>query len=116
MSEAELARDLHAVLAKVRQGTEIVIEQDHRAVAVLKPSEPTRPGRTLNECIALAHAWEAGHADVPVPDADFASDIQAGIDARRDSLDPALLSESALAVDWSRPEEDEAWSHLQRAS
>ncbi|MSU77775.1 MAG: hypothetical protein EXS16_06735 [Gemmataceae bacterium] len=25
----------------------------------------------------------------------------------------ALLAESALAVDWSRPEEDTAWSHLQ---
>ncbi|MCK4764587.1 MAG: hypothetical protein KAW12_20470 [Candidatus Aminicenantes bacterium] len=25
----------------------------------------------------------------------------------------ALLSEKALAEDWSRPEEDEAWSHLQ---
>jgi hypothetical protein len=27
----------------------------------------------------------------------------------------ALLSEQALAEDWSRPEEDEAWSHLQPA-
>lgn len=27
----------------------------------------------------------------------------------------ALLSEPALAVDWSRPQEDEAWSHLQPA-
>ncbi len=27
----------------------------------------------------------------------------------------ALLSEQALAVDWNRPEEDEAWAHLQRA-
>ena len=27
----------------------------------------------------------------------------------------ALLSEAALAEDWNRPEEDEAWSHLQRA-
>ena len=26
----------------------------------------------------------------------------------------ALLAESALAADWSRPEEDAAWSHLQR--
>jgi hypothetical protein len=26
----------------------------------------------------------------------------------------ALLSESALAKDWNRPEEDAAWSHLQR--
>jgi hypothetical protein len=25
----------------------------------------------------------------------------------------ALLSEQALAEDWNRPEEDEAWSHLQ---
>ena len=27
----------------------------------------------------------------------------------------ALLAESALAADWSRPEEDAAWSHLQPA-
>jgi hypothetical protein len=27
-----------------------------------------------------------------------------------------LLSESALATDWNRPEEDAAWSHLQRVS
>jgi len=27
----------------------------------------------------------------------------------------ALLSESALAEDWDRLEEDEAWSHLQQA-
>jgi hypothetical protein len=26
----------------------------------------------------------------------------------------ALLSEAALSEDWNRPEEDEAWSHLQR--
>ena len=26
----------------------------------------------------------------------------------------ALLSERALAEDWDRPEEDEAWSHLQQ--
>jgi hypothetical protein len=26
----------------------------------------------------------------------------------------ALLGELALAEDWNRPEEDEAWSHLQR--
>jgi len=25
-----------------------------------------------------------------------------------------LLSERALALDWDRPEEDEAWSHLQQ--
>ena len=30
-----------------------------------------------------------------------------------DPGEPALLAEAALAVDWSRPEEDVAWSHLQ---
>ena len=34
-----------------------------------------------------------------------------------DETEPAtaLLSEASLAVDWERPEEDEAWSHLQPA-
>lgn len=27
----------------------------------------------------------------------------------------ALLSENALGTDWNRPEEDEAWAHLQSA-
>lgn len=32
-----------------------------------------------------------------------------------DLFETALLSEPALAKDWNRPEEDEAWSHLQKA-
>jgi antitoxin (DNA-binding transcriptional repressor) of toxin-antitoxin stability system len=40
VTEAELVRDIIAVLAKVRQGSEIVIEQGNRAVAVINPSEP----------------------------------------------------------------------------
>lgn len=37
------------------------------------------------------------------------------LDERTDvgTLEPALLSEESLAEDWLRPEEDEAWSHLQ---
>lgn len=31
----------------------------------------------------------------------------------RAASETALLSEKALAEDWERPEEDEAWSHLQ---
>ena len=34
MTEVELARDLNAVLEKVRKGTEVVIERDHRGHAV----------------------------------------------------------------------------------
>ena len=32
-----------------------------------------------------------------------------------DVSETALLSEQSLGVDWNRPEEDEAWSHLQKA-
>jgi adenylosuccinate synthase len=64
------------------------MEQDHRPVAVLKPSEPSRPGRKLSECIALAKAYEEKLGDAPIPDEDFAKDVQAGIDARRDSFGP----------------------------
>ena len=88
MSEAEVARDLHAVLAKVQQGVEIVIEQNHRPVALLKPSGSVRPGRKLNECIALARAYEAKLGYAPLPDEDFAKDVQAGIDERRDTFEP----------------------------
>ena len=31
-----------------------------------------------------------------------------------DIPETALLSESALGEDWNRPEENEAWSHLQQ--
>lgn len=30
-----------------------------------------------------------------------------------DAIEPALLSEDALAKDWGKPEEDEAWAYLQ---
>jgi hypothetical protein len=30
------------------------------------------------------------------------------------TIEPALLSEPALAEDWNRPEEDQAWSYLQQ--
>ena len=43
ISEAELARDVHAVLAKVAEGVEVIVERDHRPVATIKP--PKRSGR-----------------------------------------------------------------------
>jgi hypothetical protein len=88
MSEGEVSRDLHAVLAKMRQGVEVVIEQDHRSVAVLKLSVPVRPGRKLSDCIALAKEYEPKLGFAPTPGEDFAKDVQAGIDSRRDSFEP----------------------------
>ena len=86
MTEAEVARDLHGVLEKVQQGVEVVVEQDHRPIAVIKT--PQGPGRSINECIALAKAYEERLGYAPVPDPDFAKDVQAAIDAHRDPLNP----------------------------
>lgn len=33
-----------------------------------------------------------------------------------DRSEAALLSEASLSVDWNRPEEDAAWSHLAQAT
>ena len=45
-----------------------------------------------------------------------AADLLAQLVSRPTPIhDLALLSEAALAEDWLRPEEDEAWSHLQSA-
>lgn len=88
MSEAEVARDLHEVLAKVKQGVEVVIEEDHRPIAILKASVTGRPGRKLSECIALAKAYEANLGYAPLPDSEFAKDVLSSIDEHRDSFRP----------------------------
>lgn len=82
MSEAELAHDLHAVLAKVRQGVEIVIEQDHRPVAVLKPSQPL--GRLTSEIIADLKV----RGSQAVMDEDFARDVEEGIKVMNQPWNP----------------------------
>ena len=39
MTEAEAARDFHAVLERVREGVEVVIEEGHRRIALIKAAE-----------------------------------------------------------------------------
>ena len=82
VTEAELARDLHAVLEKVPQGTEVIIEQDNRPVAVLKA--PQVKGRMISEVIA---ALEARGSNAVV-DEDFARDVEEGIKAHRQPWNP----------------------------
>ena len=86
ITEAELARDIHAVLAQVQEGAEVIVEQDHRPVAVIKT--PQGPGRKISECIALAKAYEQKLGYAPAPDPDFAKDVQAAVDAHREPLNP----------------------------
>lgn len=53
ITEAELARDVRAVLAKVEQGSEVIIEQeDHKPVAVIHA--PHRSGRPITEILEEA--------------------------------------------------------------
>jgi antitoxin (DNA-binding transcriptional repressor) of toxin-antitoxin stability system len=87
ITEAELARDIHAVLARVQEGVEVIVERDHRPVALIKT--PPGPGRSLDEAIAIAEAFEAQLGFAPVPDPDFAKDLQEVIDAHREPLDPS---------------------------
>jgi antitoxin (DNA-binding transcriptional repressor) of toxin-antitoxin stability system len=82
MSEAELARDLHAVLEKVRQGAEVIVERDEKPVAVIKA--PQFRGRSIDECIALAKA----HGSHVTLDEDFGKDLEDIINSHREPLNP----------------------------
>jgi antitoxin (DNA-binding transcriptional repressor) of toxin-antitoxin stability system len=82
MTEAELASDLHGVLAKVQQGVEVVVEQDHRPVAVIR--SPLPKGRLLSECIALAEA----RGSTAILDEGFMKDVEEGIASRSQPWKP----------------------------
>ena len=82
MTEAELARDLHAVLEKVRQGVEVVVEQDRQPVAIIRP--PKRYGRPISECINSA---KASGSKVTL-DNGFAADVEEGIRSRQQPWNP----------------------------
>jgi len=85
ITEAELARDVRAVLEKIERGNEVIIErEDHRPLAVMK--QPQAVGRKISECIALAKAYEEKLGYASVPDEDFAKDVQEGIDAHREPI------------------------------
>jgi len=82
ISEAEAAAtNVATLLARVRAGAEIIIENDTRPVAILHATEPVR--RTISECIALLP--EDSTATI---DPDFSKDVSAAIDSHRAPLDP----------------------------
>jgi antitoxin (DNA-binding transcriptional repressor) of toxin-antitoxin stability system len=85
ITEADLARDVHDVLKKVEAGNEVVVEREHRPVAVIRTAEG--PGRDIDECIALAKAYEKKLGYAPTADAEWAADLQEFIDSHQDGLD-----------------------------
>ena len=82
MTEAELARDVHGALEKVRQGVEVVIEQGNRPVAVLRA--PQVSGRKISDVMAALEASGASG----VIDEDFARDVEDGIKSHRERGHP----------------------------
>ncbi len=78
MTEAEVARDFAAVLEKIKQGAEVIVERNAQPVAVIK--SPQFRGRSIDECIALAKK-HGSHATL---DEGFAKDLEEVIDSHRD--------------------------------
>jgi len=76
MSQSEVTNDFAAVLEKIRQGVEVVVEHDHRPVALIR--SPVSSGRLLSECVALAEA----RGTTAVPDDGFMKDVTEGIAER----------------------------------
>jgi antitoxin (DNA-binding transcriptional repressor) of toxin-antitoxin stability system len=82
MTESEVASNFAAVLQKIREGVEVVVEQDHRPVALIR--SPRRSGRLISECIASA---KASGSKITL-DGGFAHDVEEGIRNRQEPWNP----------------------------
>ena len=87
ISEAEAANDFAALIARVREGAKVIIENGAQPVAVLHAAEPVR--RSISECIALAKAHEEETCKAPVLDPDFAKDVEEIVSHRKPWNPPA---------------------------
>ena len=81
ISEAEAANDFPSLMARVRAGAEVIIEQGAQAVAVVHPASP--PRRSISQCLALLTEHSTA-----VIDPDFAKDVEAAVASHREPLDP----------------------------
>ena len=82
MSEAEATRDFTSLLARVREGAEVVIKDGAGPVAVVRRAEPhVRP---LSESLRLARE----HGSTATLDENFAKDVAAAIESHREPLKP----------------------------
>ncbi len=82
ISAAEAASNFADVLARVRAGAEVVIGDEVRPVAVVRPAEPYV--RLLSESLRLAKE----HASTATLDGGFARDLEAAINSHREPLNP----------------------------
>jgi hypothetical protein len=83
ITEAELARDVHAVLEKVEQGSEVIVErEDRRPVAVI--SLPRGSGRPITEILREA---KLRNSTVTL-DEDFDNDLEEIIASHQQPWNP----------------------------
>jgi antitoxin (DNA-binding transcriptional repressor) of toxin-antitoxin stability system len=81
ISEMDLAKDVRAILQRVQNGPEVIVERDARPVAVLRAVAPAR--RRISECISRLPAESTAMID-----ADFAKDVEAAVVAHQEPLEP----------------------------
>ena len=78
ITETEAVRDFAGLLARVRAGANIVIENGTLPVAVLHAPAPQR--RSIEQCIALLPEHSPA-----VIDEDFAADVAEAVQSHRES-------------------------------
>lgn len=79
--ETEARDDFASVLARVRAGAEVIIENNAEPVAVVRAAQPAR--RKVSECIALLPEESAATIDP-----DFAKDVEAAVASHSEALNP----------------------------
>jgi hypothetical protein len=84
--EADAARGFSGLRAQVRLGSEVVIESEARAVAIVLPAAASGPGRLLSELIAAAGA----RGSSALLDGSFAPDLEAVIYGHPEPLNPPV--------------------------
>jgi antitoxin (DNA-binding transcriptional repressor) of toxin-antitoxin stability system len=87
ISGVDASRDFAGLLALVRSGAEIIIEDDAYPPAVLRSAEPAP--RTISESIEIARKLRLESGESAVLDSDFADDVAEIIRNRKPWTPPA---------------------------
>lgn len=87
ISDADAARDLAGIMARVSAGEEVIIDNGTVTVAMVPSAVPSR--RTVADCIALAKVHEEQTGEAPVLDPDFAADVEQIVRNRKPWNPPA---------------------------
>jgi antitoxin (DNA-binding transcriptional repressor) of toxin-antitoxin stability system len=74
ISDADLARDPYAVLAKVEEGVEVIVERNHRPVATIRMPKRIASARSSGSQVIL--------------DDGFGKDVEEGIRERSQPWNP----------------------------